>query len=90
MYDSLSRERGKLDRLAADYYEKREPLYQAEQRILKTTKYAGKVGAFEGAGYVSQGIYRPSADCRMFSLSLIDFDPVCTAAINRVIDFYSR
>jgi hypothetical protein len=89
-YDSLGRERGKLDRLAPDYYAKREPLYQAEQRILKTTTYASKVGAFEGAGYVSEGIYRPSADCRMFSLSLTDFDPVCSAAIRRVIDFYAR
>jgi hypothetical protein len=48
------------------------------------------VGAFEGAGYASQGIYRPSADCRMFSLSLVDFDPVCSAAITRMIDFYAN
>ncbi|MDI6766742.1 MAG: M64 family metallopeptidase [Bacteroidota bacterium] len=89
-YDSLGRLRAKLDRLAPDYYEKRKPLYDAEQNILKTTKYAGKVGAFEGAGYVSEGIYRPSVDCRMFSLSLVGFDPVCTAAINRVIDFYTK
>ena len=39
-YDSLERERGKLDRLAPDYYKKREPLYQAEQKILKESKYA--------------------------------------------------
>ncbi len=89
-YDSLGRERSKLDRLAPDYYAKREPLYQAEQKILKTAQYAGLVGAFEGAGYVSEGIYRPAVDCRMFSLSLVDFDPVCSAAINRVIDFYSK
>lgn len=89
-YDSLGRERGKLDRLAPDYYAKREPLYQAEQALLKSTAYATKVGAFEGAGYVSEGIYRPSVDCRMFSLSLVDFDPVCSAAIRRVIDFYSK
>lgn len=89
-YDSLERERGKLDRLASDYYQKREPLYQAERQILKTTKYAGKVGAFEGAGYVSQGLYRPSTDCRMFSLSLVDFDSVCRSAIEKVIDFYSH
>jgi hypothetical protein len=89
-YDSLGRLRAKLDRLASDYYEKRKPLYEAEQNILKTTKYAGKVGAFEGAGYSSEGIYRPAVDCRMFSLSLVGFDPVCTAAINRVIDFYSK
>ncbi|HEV8539014.1 MAG TPA: M64 family metallopeptidase [Bacteroidota bacterium] len=89
-YDSLERERGKLDRLAPDYYKKREPFYQAERQILKDPKLAGAVGAFEGAGYVSEGIYRPSLDCRMFSLSLVGFDPVCTAAINRMIDFYSR
>lgn len=89
-YDSLGRERGKLDRLAADYYEKREPLYRAEADILKNHPLAGKVGAFEGAGYVSEGIYRPSVDCRMFTLSLVDFDPVCARAIGRVIDFHSN
>jgi hypothetical protein len=89
-YDSLERVRGKLDRLAPDYYQKREPLITQEQAILKNTKYVGKVGTFEGAGYISQGLYRPSADCRMFSLSLVGFDPVCSASIERVINFYSK
>ncbi len=89
-YDSLGKERGKLDRLALDYYEKRMPLYEREQQILKSSKYAGKVGAFEGAGYVSKGMYRPSIDCRMFSLSVIDFDPVCSAAIEKVIELYAK
>ncbi|HLF15593.1 MAG TPA: M64 family metallopeptidase [Bacteroidota bacterium] len=89
-YDSLGRERAKLDRLASDYYEKREPLHKEETNILKNHPLAGKVGAFEGAGYVSEGIYRPAIDCRMFSLSLVDFDPVCARAIGRVIDFYSN
>jgi len=89
-YDSLRGEWGKLDRLAADYYEKREPFYQATTNLLKNSRFAGKVGAFEGAGYASKGLYRPAVDCRMFSLSLVDFDPVCTAALERVIDFYSR
>jgi hypothetical protein len=89
-YDSLEGVRGKLDRLAPDYYEKRQPIIQRENQILKTTKYAGKVGAFEGAGYISQGLFRPSVDCRMFSLSLVGFDPVCSAAIQRMIDFYSK
>lgn len=62
--------------------EKREHLVNAE--------YAGKVGAFEGGGYASKGIFRPSVDCRMFSKSMVDFCPVCRAAINRMIDFYSR
>ena len=80
-YDSLGKERGKLDRLAADYYDKRKPLYEREMTILKSSAYAGSVGAFEGAGYVSKGMYRPAIDCRMFSLSVCDFDPVCAAAI---------
>jgi hypothetical protein len=89
-YDSLEALRGKLDRLAPDYYEKREPLYRAAMDLLRNSKSAGKVGAFEGAGYASKGLFRPSVDCRMFSLSLVDFDPVCSAAIQRVIDFYAR
>lgn len=89
-YDSLETERGKLDRLAPDYYEKREPIYQAEEKILHESPMRGEVGAFEGAGYVPKGIYRPAIDCRMFSLSLVGFDPVCSAAISRVIDFYAH
>jgi len=88
-YDSVEALRAKLDRLAPDYYEKREPLYRAGAEILKNSKYAGKVGVFEGGGYASKGIYRPSVDCRMFSLSLIDFDPVCSAAIEKMVDFYA-
>jgi hypothetical protein len=89
-YDSLEALRGKLDRLAPDYYEKREPLYRQAMAILQDPAHAGKVGAYEGAGYVSQGLYRPSLNCRMFSLSLVGFDPVCRAAIERVIDSYVK
>lgn len=89
-YDSVEAIRQKLDRLAPDYYEKREPLYRSSMEILKASRQAGKVGAFEGAGYATKGLYRPAVDCRMFSLSLVDFDPVCSAAIKRVIDFYAR
>ena len=89
-YDSLARERAKLDRLADDYYEKREPIIRRQHELLKSSQYAGKVGAFEGAGYESRGLYRPSVDCRMFSLSLVDFDPVCRATIERVIDSFVK
>ena len=89
-YDSIEALRGKLDRLAPDYYEKRKPLYDAEQAIIKDAAFANVVGTFEGAGYVSKGIYRPALDCRMFSLSLTGFDPVCSAAIERVIDSYVK
>ncbi len=89
-YDSLEALRGKLDRLAPDYYAKRQPLYDATQAIVKDPAFKNVVGTFEGGGYVSKGIFRPSLDCRMFSLSLVGFDPVCSAAIERVIDSYVK
>ena len=49
--------------------------------------YSGKVGAFEGAGYLSKGMYRPEVDCIMFSHSLT-FCRVCQEGLNRVIDMY--
>ena len=30
-------------------------------------KYAGKVGAFEGADYEAKGYYRPQINCIMFT-----------------------
>jgi len=89
-YDSLESIRGKLDRLAPDYYEKREPILRQEKAIMENPQLVGKVGAFEGAGYVSKGVFRPALDCRMFSLSLVGFDPVCKAAIERMIDYYIK
>ncbi len=57
---------------------------------LKNGPNAGKVGAFEGAGYASKGVYRPYIDCRMFSRSMTPFDPLCRRAIERVIEFKTR
>ncbi|MEJ2635560.1 MAG: M64 family metallopeptidase [Calditrichia bacterium] len=52
--------------------------------------YHNKVGVFEGAGYASNGIYRPSLDCIMFSARNVPFDPVCRAAIEKRIRFFAR
>ena len=52
--------------------------------------YAGKVGAFEGAAYEAKGLYRPEADCIMFSRDQVGFCRVCQRAISRIIDMYSR
>lgn len=49
-----------------------------------------KVGVYEGGGYQSKGVYRPAQDCRMKTNGAPDFCPVCTRAIERVIDFISR
>jgi hypothetical protein len=60
------------------------------QDYLRKQTHIGKTGAFEGSGYISKGLYRPSLDCTMFTRSLTGFDPVCSRAIERVIDFYSQ
>jgi hypothetical protein len=61
---------------------------QKEDVMLGAQKYAGKVGAFEGANYESQGYYRPEVDCIMFSRN-ISFCAVCRRAIERVISMYT-
>jgi hypothetical protein len=54
--------------------------------FLAGQKHAGEVGAFEGAGYRARGLYRPTADCLMFTRNVDDFCPVCARTIERVID----
>jgi len=49
--------------------------------------YYGKVGAFEGAAYLSKDMYRPEVDCIMFSHSL-KFCRVCHQGLSRVMDMY--
>ena len=53
-------------------------------------KYKNKIGVFEGAGYAEKGIYRPSVNCTMKSVSYNNFCPVCRVAIQKMIDFYSK
>ena len=48
--------------------------------------HAGRVGAYEGAGYETKGLYRPEADCIMFSRNPVGFCRVCRRGIERVID----
>lgn len=57
---------------------------------LKKSKYWGKVGAFEGAGYSSKGLYRPMLDCIMFSKGKKPFCKVCEYAIIKVIEHYTK
>lgn len=50
-------------------------------------KYADQVGLFEGGGYLAKGIYRPMVHCTMHDMA--PFCPVCSRAIERMIDFLS-
>ena len=89
-YDSIEAVRSTLDRLASDYYEKRKEILKGSNDILQDPQWIGVVGAFEGSGYTSKGMYRPSIDCKMFALNPVDFDPVCAAAIERMIELYIK
>jgi hypothetical protein len=62
----------------------------AEERLLSTMPHSGKVGAFEGASYEARGLYRPEADCIMFTRNRVGFCRVCRRVIARIIDLYSR
>ena len=72
--------------------DKLEALFNEERRTF--TAMLGKerpgVGAFEGAMYEARGLYRPSADCVMFTRDEVGFCPVCAAAIERIIDLHSH
>jgi len=50
----------------------------------------GKAGLFEGGGYMAKGIFRPAEDCRMKANTAPAFCPVCTRAINKMIDNYIK
>jgi hypothetical protein len=59
-----------------------------EQDLFAREKYAGHVGAFEGAIYEAKGYYRPEIDCIMFTRSN-HFCAVCNRAIERIVKLYS-
>lgn len=48
-----------------------------------------KIGAYEGAGYVKRGVYRPLPDCLMRSFEGDIFCPVCERAIRKMTRFYT-
>ncbi|HYI00603.1 IgA Peptidase M64 [Hyalangium sp.] len=60
-----------------------------EEKFLGSQKFAGKVGAFEGAMYEARGYYRPQADCVMFTRDRVPFCSVCQHTLTEVIDLYA-
>ncbi|MBR5856729.1 MAG: peptidase M64 [Bacteroidales bacterium] len=49
-----------------------------------------KLGVYEGAGYMTKGLYRPVDNCRMRTNEAPGFCPVCQRAIGRMIDFFTK
>lgn len=48
----------------------------------------GKLGVYEGGGYLSKGIYRPVMHCMMRDYA--PFCPVCAKRLNEIFDLYTK
>ncbi len=76
---------------AQDEYNRKDKAHSDEvDKYLMSSKYWGKVGAFEGAGYSAKGMYRPMLDCIMFSKGTKPFCKVCEDRIIQVIKHYTE
>jgi hypothetical protein len=62
---------------------------ETENRLFSGEQYRDRVGAFEGAGYVAKGLYRPQIDCIMYTRHL-RFCRVCSRSIENVINQYVK
>jgi hypothetical protein len=60
-----------------------------ENAYFSKEKYKNNVGAFEGAGYLAKGLYRPQVDCIMYTRHLT-FCKVCRRSVENVIDQYVK
>jgi hypothetical protein len=54
-------------------------------KLLGDERFFRHVGAFEGAGYAANGLYRPMADCLMFSRGARGFCAVCQRALAETV-----
>jgi hypothetical protein len=79
-----------IEKMKAEYDAKDREHAGVVDRYLKSSKFHGKVGAYEGAGYASKGLYRSMLDCIMFSKGTKPFCKVCESAIEKVINFYAE
>lgn len=62
---------------------------ETENKYFADEKYLNETGAFEGAGYLQRGLYRPQVDCIMFSRHQ-KFCAVCRKSISDVIALYTK
>jgi hypothetical protein len=64
-------------------------LAQQKEETALLGPLTGPVGAFEGANYEAAGLYRPQADCVMFSRDEVPFCAVCQRGLSTVLDLYA-
>ena len=76
---------------AQNEYNEKDKIHSDEvDKYLMSSKYWGKVGAFEGAGYSAKGMYRPMLDCIMFSKGTKPFCKICENHLIKVIEHFSN
>ena len=56
----------------------------------RISRYAKNTGVFEGGGYTAKGVYSPMMNCRMKTNEVPYFCPVCSEAIERVIEAHTK
>lgn len=81
--EEILKEEAESERLSKQHADKMDA-------YLGKSAFVGKVGAFEGAGYSSKGLYRPMLDCLMFSKGAKPYCKVCEQAVVTVIKQYTR
>lgn len=77
--NSLQKKYNELDRIHSEEVDE----------FLTNSKYFGKVGAFEGAGYSSKGMYRSMLDCLMFTKGIKPYCKACEQRVKEVLNYYS-
>ncbi len=76
---------------AQNGYNKKDKIHSDEiDKYLMSSKYWGKVGVFEGAGYSAKGVYRSMLDCLMFSKGTKPFCKVCDEHVVKVIKHFTE
>ncbi len=80
---------GKIAKLESELEALKQKNRIRTDKFLAAEPLAGKVGAFEGAGYTAKGLFRPMLNCIMFSAGVKPYCKVCQAAVSRVIEHYS-
>jgi hypothetical protein len=63
---------------------------KATDAYLAKSKFVAQVGAFLGAGYSSEGLYRPMLQCLMFQKGNLPLCKVCESALVRMITHYGE
>lgn len=81
-----------IEALEKTYAERSAAITAEIDRFFLTHPLRGKIGAFEGGGYVSEGFYRPTVNSAMhrFLNEEKTFYPVNEEGIERIIRYYSE